>query len=527
MANAFDLTSYQKIDLAQAVEGETTVEDALGALSTKKASKVSSATNGNFAGLDASGNLTDSGKKPSDFQTALTFDNAPTENSNNPVKSGGVYSALRTINQTLTNQVKDMNNVYGSKNVLASLTPSGTYLGLTLTRNEDNDIVVNGTSTGNPTTISLFDRTFQEVSSATILKLKDLGIDNTKQYVFSRAEKVSNLRYNIRIMNGTTQVAEIELGNSNGLYIVIDFSQYTCDGLKADIVVTNGTTITNKVFSAMLCLKELYDFDPTYVPYAKTNRQLTQDTTGLLDNTEVNGAVNMLPNNATSQVVNGITFTVNDDGTIICNGTATGESSIIISTKLKKGTYRFSGVPKTGSFTSYWSYYQKDGVTQANDFGDGVVFHLDSEATINCVFRIKIGYTASNLIFKPMITVASYNGDYVPYAKSNKELTEVNEYEVDTTSISGVIIMKRNNVVTVKVNSSFNIVHNQNYVVGQLPERFRPPLNVVSPIVTNEGTPKLTVLAINSTGQIEINGYMIATSGTYPFDGTMTFVTNK
>ena len=35
-----------------------------------KADKVSSATSGNFAGLDASGNLTDSGKKASDFATS-------------------------------------------------------------------------------------------------------------------------------------------------------------------------------------------------------------------------------------------------------------------------------------------------------------------------------------------------------------------------------------------------------------------------------------------------------------------------
>ena len=35
-----------------------------------KADKVSSATNGNFAGLDANGNLTDSGSKASDFQAA-------------------------------------------------------------------------------------------------------------------------------------------------------------------------------------------------------------------------------------------------------------------------------------------------------------------------------------------------------------------------------------------------------------------------------------------------------------------------
>lgn len=61
MAGAFDLTKYQEKDLAQAVEGETTVEDALGALSTNKADKVASATAGDIATLDANGNLVDSG----------------------------------------------------------------------------------------------------------------------------------------------------------------------------------------------------------------------------------------------------------------------------------------------------------------------------------------------------------------------------------------------------------------------------------------------------------------------------------
>lgn len=51
----------------------TNVQNAIDEVITKKAAKVSGATNGNFAGLDASGNLTDSGKKASDFQTALTL----------------------------------------------------------------------------------------------------------------------------------------------------------------------------------------------------------------------------------------------------------------------------------------------------------------------------------------------------------------------------------------------------------------------------------------------------------------------
>ena len=40
-----------------------------------KADKVSGATNGNFAGLDANGNLTDSGKKATDFVPMTTTDN--------------------------------------------------------------------------------------------------------------------------------------------------------------------------------------------------------------------------------------------------------------------------------------------------------------------------------------------------------------------------------------------------------------------------------------------------------------------
>lgn len=44
--------------------------DAITALQSGKANKVASATNGNFAGLDANGDLTDSGSKASDFATA-------------------------------------------------------------------------------------------------------------------------------------------------------------------------------------------------------------------------------------------------------------------------------------------------------------------------------------------------------------------------------------------------------------------------------------------------------------------------
>ena len=71
MANAFDLTGYQKKDLTQVVEGATTVEGALGALSTNKADKVASATNGDIASLDANGNLVDSGMKKTEVNALI------------------------------------------------------------------------------------------------------------------------------------------------------------------------------------------------------------------------------------------------------------------------------------------------------------------------------------------------------------------------------------------------------------------------------------------------------------------------
>ena len=42
-------------------------------------------------------------------QAALTFDNTPTENSNNPVKSGGVYAANATLYNTLHGEVQTVN----------------------------------------------------------------------------------------------------------------------------------------------------------------------------------------------------------------------------------------------------------------------------------------------------------------------------------------------------------------------------------------------------------------------------------
>jgi hypothetical protein len=106
MGNAFDLTDYQKKDLASTIEGATTVEGALGALSTNKASKVSGATNGDFASLDANGNLVDSGASIENGGTKVL---ALKGNDNlhpvdlNDLTAAGVYSIISQGSSHLPN----------------------------------------------------------------------------------------------------------------------------------------------------------------------------------------------------------------------------------------------------------------------------------------------------------------------------------------------------------------------------------------------------------------------------------------
>lgn len=71
-------------------------------------------------------------------QDSLTFDNAPTENSNNPVKSGGIYEAIA--------------NVSGSSAIVASST---TLTGATLTTNQILRIFFSADITGSDTSTAL------------------------------------------------------------------------------------------------------------------------------------------------------------------------------------------------------------------------------------------------------------------------------------------------------------------------------------------------------------------------------------
>lgn len=135
---------------------------------------------------------------------------------------------------------------------------------------------------------------------------------------------------------------------------------------------------------------------------------------------------NLLLNTAASQTIDGVTFTVNSDRSVTCNGTANNVVLYeIYSFPRFSGECILSGCPMTGSQNTYRLQYTNLRNLSYKDYGTGVnIYQFDeiqypkSKITI----RIEKGYTCNNLTFYPMIRKADIEDDtYEPYI-TNTEL---------------------------------------------------------------------------------------------------------
>lgn len=119
------------------------------------------------------------------------------------------------------------------------------------------------------------------------------------------------------------------------------------------------------------------------------------------------------PYTETTRTANGVTFTVNSDGSVTVNGTATSDADFMLlrgPIQSYSESYFLSGCPTGGSDTTY---YISEGFTTSKDTGNGVVFNnLPSDQAWRIV--IKSGTTVNNLVFRPML-----NADTTakPYSK--------------------------------------------------------------------------------------------------------------
>lgn len=151
-----------------------------------------------------------------------------------------------------------------------------------------------------------------------------------------------------------------------------------------------------------------------------------QDLNGQANPYPPGGGKNKLENTAQTATQSGVTFTVNEDGTVFTSGTSTENANHIVLgvMTLPAGDYVLSGCPSGGSASTFYiiinsgsTASSEEGVRVATDIGSGAEFTL-SEATEICVWMAcDNGQVMNNKVFKPMIRLASVtDGTYAPYS---------------------------------------------------------------------------------------------------------------
>lgn len=236
----------------------------------------------------------------------------------------------------------------------------------------------------------------------------------------------SSTQYHIGYLctrNGSDNIYGNETGNG------LDFEVLDGDvDLRVGIAIYSGYAIQGTlVFEPMLTEAKYAG-----IPYRPYNQQSIQHQ--INDITGKTGVRNLWRNNASSKTENGVTWIVNADGTITVSGTPTGNTYLHTKTPLKPGKYIVNGLAGTSNINYdvialYKNNVAVSGFTQyaINNTGDTILdlSGYDFDELEIGPHRIQTNVAVSGTI-KPMIRLASDPSDeYVPFAMTNRELTEV------------------------------------------------------------------------------------------------------
>ena len=363
----------------------------------RKADKVTGATAGNLAGLDSTGNLTDSGKAPGDFLEAPA--------------SAGTQGQVLTADGEGGGSWQD---------------PTG---------GDPTEIIDDEAGSGDTDKVWSADKSHELLTEINSKADEPTG---TKT-----AGKVYGLDSNLNpawVEGGGGGSASIDDTAGAG----VTDKAWSADKL---------TTVFNKKTNAIVKTKS-----GSYVDMADAagNAPLQSCIVNIDENEGQNGIkikrigknlLHTVSNNRLNpyMTINGVKFTVNADGTVDAKGTSTGDIEFYLNdfydAVFKNRRCYLSGTPLGGGANTFyimaWKYI---GISVAWDYGAGSYFTADER----CLFKIVIKSGVQiDTTFKPMVQYAD-NGtideEYAPYEES--------EYSVSWEDVAGAITDGQFNATT-------------------------------------------------------------------------------
>ena len=380
-------------------------------------------------------------------QDTLTFDNVPTAESDNPVKSQGIKEAIDTALETSGELLKDTVGWTGKN--LCSWGLQGTYTKNdgTLTVNADGSFTINGTFSANT----------QGFGANVRVPLSQLGLEVGKQYIMSGSGR-SDIMF---FLNGASEnLGEAKLTDT---LFTADNNDYYLD-----IRVYAGTFSNVKVYPM---LRKADIADPTYEPYHETVEQCKFNRA----EQAVLGAKNLLDVNRNDVTIeNYCRYATTDTGVRLYTIQNSGYSAILIPLNISKNTdYKLTTyVDRTSGSARIQIRYSDDGSTWTTlaDNGSDLTSDTNIDLSFNTgnhpYYQAKLYCTratseAGDINYTNlMLRLASDPDDtYTPYAMTNRELTDelvVNNLTVSvnsaqssnvTINTTNTSVKKENNIV--------------------------------------------------------------------------------
>ena len=140
-----------------------------------------------------------------------------------------------------------------------------------------------------------------------------------------------------------------------------------------------------------------------------------------------------------NKTLNGITITLNSDGSFTANGTATANAffnEIILSDNLKNNQKYTISCSITGDSSATYQFFMPSSAVSSAKYNisKGTTFTAAASGKVKFSFVVYKGITVNNLVFKPQLEEGSTATDYEPYGYKIP-ITVSNGSDTKTTNI--------------------------------------------------------------------------------------------
>lgn len=266
-------------------------------------------------------------------------------------KNTGLLHKVAGIPRTLINKIiyelKAVSNYYGAKNLIPYpySETTKTQDGIAFTDNGDGTVSVSGTTTDNPRFY------FQNIADKYYL---EAGKTYTLSQGFSASDS-SKYQIEIALYNGTTFTGYVRRTNTNdGTITFTTPTNVVYDRVTLYILVLSGAVISTPItFKPMLRLASIQD--DTWVPYAKTNKELTDDVSD----------VEEIANNASTAASSAVS-TANTARSTASSASSTASTASTNATRALNIARSTSSFPTGDAYSSSSAYKVGDMVIYSN-----------------------------------------------------------------------------------------------------------------------------------------------------------------